>query len=79
MNLSGYVTCLGQTRGTFTVLVGKSEGKRPLERPRSKREVNVTVDLKYLEVAHGRNRWRAVVDTVMNFWVPQNSGNFLTI
>jgi hypothetical protein len=31
-----YVTCLGQTKGVFTVLEGKSEGKRPLGKPNSK-------------------------------------------
>ena len=61
---------MGQTRGAFTVLVSKSEGQRPLGRPKSKLEFNVTVDLKYLELAQGRDSWRAVVDTVMNIWVP---------
>jgi hypothetical protein len=50
--------------------VGISEGKGPLGRPKIKWEVNITVDLKYIELAQGRDRWRDVVDTVMNIWVP---------
>ena len=65
-------------RGVHKVLVGKPEGKRPLGRPRRRWEDNIKMDLK--EVGRGcgdcmglsqdRDRWRALVSTVMNFGVP---------
>ena len=56
------------------VLVGKPEGKRPTGRPRRRWEDNIKMDLE--EVGRGcgdwmdRDMWRALVSTVMNFWVP---------
>jgi hypothetical protein len=32
----------------------------------------------WIGMAHDRDRWRALVNTVMNLWVPLNAGNFLT-
>jgi hypothetical protein len=55
--------------------VGKPEGKRPLERPRSRWEDGIRMDLgeigwgggvEWIEVAEVRGRWRALVDAVMN-------------
>jgi hypothetical protein len=56
-----------------SVLVGKPEGKRP----RRRWEDNIKMDLQdvgggcgdWMERAHDRDRWRALVSTVMNFWV----------
>jgi hypothetical protein len=58
--------------------MGKPEGKRPLRRPRRRWEDNIKMDLQevrcgdrdWIEVAQDRDRWRALVNVVMNLWVP---------
>jgi hypothetical protein len=65
-------------RGAFRVLVGKPEGSRPLRRPRSRWEDNIKMDLRevgcggadWVDLAQDRDRWRALVNTVMNLRVP---------
>ena len=60
------------------VLVGKPEGKRPLGRPRLKWEDNVKMDLQevgyggmdWMELVQDMDRWRALVNAVMNLGVP---------
>ena len=67
------------------VLVGKPEGKRPLERPRRRWEDNIKMDLEevgsgcgdWMELAKDRDRWRVLVSMVVSFQVPLNAGNFL--
>jgi hypothetical protein len=69
---------MGEGRGVHRVLVGKSEGKRPLGRPRRRREDNIKMDLQevgggggnWMELAEDRETWWALVSTVMNFRVP---------
>jgi hypothetical protein len=65
-------------RVIYRVLVGKPEGKRPLERPRLRWEDNIKMDLQevgcggvgWIERAQGRDRWRALVNAVINLRVP---------
>jgi len=66
-------------RGVYRVLVGKPEGKGPLGRPRSRWEDNINVDLQevgcggiidWIELAQDRDRWRVLVNAVMNLRVP---------
>jgi hypothetical protein len=64
----------GETRNAYKILVGKSEGKRPLEKLTSTWENNIKMDLREVEwvgvdcihEAQDRDRWRALVITVMN-------------
>ena len=59
-------------------MLGKPEGKRPLGRPRHRWEDNIKMDLQevergcgdWMELVKDRDRWRALVSTVMNFRVP---------
>ena len=65
-------------RGVHKVLVGKPEGKRQSGRPRRRWEDNIKMGLEevgrgcrdWMEMAQDRDRWRALVSTVMNFGVP---------
>jgi hypothetical protein len=45
MRSAGHVACVGEKRGAYRILVGRSEGRRPLGRPRRKWEDNIKMDL----------------------------------
>jgi hypothetical protein len=78
MRWAGHVARMGDDREVHWVLVGKPEGKRPLERPRRRWEDNIKMALQgvgggrgdWMELAQDRDRCRALVGTVRNFRVP---------
>ena len=86
MRWAGHVARMGEIRGVYRFLVGKAEGKRPLGRPRHSWEDHIKMDLQevgcrgmdWIELAQDRVKWRALVNAVMNFRVPQNAGKFST-
>jgi hypothetical protein len=80
------VAHMEEMRNAYKILVGKPERKRILGRPKHRWEDNIRMDLKktgregvdWIHLAQDRDRWRAVVNTVMNLWVLEKTGNFLT-
>ena len=75
---AGHVVRMGERRGVYRVLVGKSEGKRPLGRPRCRWEDNIKMDLQevgsggmdWIKLSQDTDRWLALVNAVVNLWVP---------
>ena len=69
---------MGEGRGLYKVLVGKPEGNRLLGRTRSRWEDNIKMDLQevgcggmdWIDLARDKDRWRALVNAVMNLRVP---------
>jgi hypothetical protein len=78
MRWAGYVARMGEGRSVYSVLVGRPEGKRPLERPRCRWEDNIKMDLReigigganWIRLAQDRVRWRAFVNVVMSLRAP---------
>jgi hypothetical protein len=77
MRWAGNVARMGEGRNMYRVLVGKPEGKRPVERPRHRWEGGIKMDLReigwgcveWIHLAQDRDHWRAVVNVVMNLQV----------
>jgi hypothetical protein len=67
----------GENRNAYRLLVGKPEGKRPLGRPRCRWVDDIRIlgevgwgDVDWIGLAKDRNRWRALVNSVLNLRVP---------
>jgi hypothetical protein len=82
---AGHVARVGAGRGVYRVLVGKLEGKRPLGRPRHRREDNIRMDLQevgcgcegWIGLAQDRDKWRALVSAVRELSGSIKRGEFL--
>jgi len=78
MRWAGHVARMGEERGVYRVLVGKSEGKRPLGRPRRRWVDNIRMDLQvvgcgymdWIGLAQDRDSWRTLVSAVMILGIP---------
>jgi hypothetical protein len=68
---------MGEERNVYRFLMGEREGRRPLGRPRHRWEDAIKMDLReiglgsvdWIQLAQDRDRWRALVNTVMNLQV----------
>jgi hypothetical protein len=70
---------MGERRGAYRVLMGKIEGRRPLGRPKPRIILKWIFDkwnggggMDWNDLAQDRDRWRALVNVVMNLWIPYN-------
>jgi hypothetical protein len=75
---------MGEKRGVHRIFMGKPEGKRPLGRPRLRWQDNIKMYLQEvgwgehgLDLAQDRDKWRALVNAVVNLGVPYKCGDFL--
>ena len=78
MRWAGHLARMREESGSYRVLLGKPEGRRPLGRPRRRWVDNIRVDLQevgwgcmdWIGLAQDRDRWRTLVSAMMNLRVP---------
>jgi hypothetical protein len=69
---------MGKVSGAYNILVGRPEGRRPPGRSKCRWEDNIEMDLReigfgdvdWIHLTRDRDRWRAIVNTVMSLRVP---------
>jgi ribosome biogenesis protein Nip4 len=69
---------MGEVRGAYNILVGRTEGRRPLGRPRHRWEDNIEMDLReigfgdvdWIHLAQVRDKWLVLINKMMNLQVP---------
>jgi hypothetical protein len=83
--MGGHVARLGEKRNAYRLLVGKPERNRPAGRPRRRWVDTIKMDreeivwgcVDWIGLARDRNKWRALVNAIMNLSFPKkNAGNF---
>jgi hypothetical protein len=73
MRWAGLIARMGEMRNAYRLLVGKPEGRRPLGRPRRRWLDLVQArwgDVDWIGLAQNRDRWRALVNSILNLRVP---------
>jgi hypothetical protein len=77
LRCAGHVARMGERRGAYRVLLGNPEGRRPLGGPRRRWGDNIKMDhlevgcgMDWIDLAEDRDRWRAVVNAIMNLRIP---------
>jgi hypothetical protein len=70
MRWAGYVARMGQKRNAYRILVGKPDGKRPLERRRWVDNINMHLGEDWIDLAQDRNQRRTLVNSVINLLLP---------
>jgi hypothetical protein len=87
MRWAGHIAPMVEQRNAYRLLMAKPEEKRPLGRPRRRWVDNIRVDLGELEwgdadwidLAQDRDKWRALVNSVLNLRVSQNAGKLSSV
>jgi hypothetical protein len=84
--MDGACSTNGEKRNAFRLSAGKSKGKRPLKRLRSRWVDNIRMDLgeirwggvKWTGLTQDKDQWMTLVNAVMNLQVPYSAGNFVS-